>query len=491
MIKVLSRCCLVLAVAALATTSLYAEEGDIRKPRVVKLTLSPSAPTRPVLRYQLQLDSVDRVAGNAAPCYAKAMLLYQQDPISKEQQLTLAKNDQEWSEKPCEGETREQIRAWVNQFPPVVLSQLREASRRECCDFDLQLNRLTVKEAIMVMLPEFQEMRTFARYLRHKARLEISEGKFDDALETLRMGYQLGRDANSEPLLICGLVGVAVTMVTHGETERWIGAPNSPNLYWPLTAMSQPAIDLRPSLEYDVRLSERTFPFIKDAETANRTPEEWRQLMSDALADIEMLTNSKSDALATKSQRDLAVTAMMAAAYPIAKDWLLKDGFDPARLESMPVCQVVAIHSRRVLREMADEMLKGMNLPAPLRNAHFSKIDALMTEESKFGGRWYEPLPIGRHLMPAVGQAFLSQARLEEESAALRTLEAIRAHLAATGALPEKLEDIKVVPLPTSLATGLPFSYQRTATGATLIVPAVGRGDDPRWIKHYELSVAR
>src|SRR5262245_33841362 len=118
MIRVLSHCCSILAMLALATSLLCADEGDVRKPRVVKLTLSPSAPARPVLLYQLQIEAADRLAGNAAPCYSKAILLYQQNPISKEQQQALVKFDQEWSEKPCEGETREQIRAWVNQFPP-------------------------------------------------------------------------------------------------------------------------------------------------------------------------------------------------------------------------------------------------------------------------------------------------------------------------------------------------------------------------------------
>jgi hypothetical protein len=493
MIRALSQGCFVVAVVAMTlfTGLLCAEENDPRQPRVVKLTLSPSAPARPALRYQLEMDSYKRVSGNAAPFYHRAILSYQQSPVFKQHQETYAKWDHVWSERPCEGETREQIRAWVDQFPQTALDQLREATRRQYCDFDLQLNRLTVKETIMVTLPEFQELRAFARYLSYRARLQTSEGKFDDALETLRMGYQLGRDANSEPLLICGIIGAAVTSVTNHQVELWIGAPHSPNLYWPLTAGRHPPIDLRRSLEHEVRLSERTFPFIQDSETANRTPEQWRQLMGEALVDISQFVGGKSDYPSDQTQRDWAVTAKMAEAYPIAKDWLLKDGFDAARLESMPVCQVVAIHSRRVLREMADEMLKGANLPPPLRNAHYANIDARIAQESNSAGRWYEPVPIGRHLMPAIGNALLVQARLEEENAGLRTLEAIRAHLAETGKLPDTLDDIKVVPVPVSQATNQPFAYKRTETGATLTVPSVRPGDSPRMTKRYELSVAK
>lgn len=490
MIRVL--CQYVFAAAVLAAGSLFADEVDPRQPRVIKLTLSPSAPDRQALRYQLELASGKRVSGNAAPFYYRAILSYQQHPVYKDHQQMLGKFDRQWAEQPCEGENREQIRGWVNQFPATAWAQLREASRREHCDFSLRVRQLTVKETISLTLPEFQELRMIARLLGHRARLQISEGKYDEALETIRMNYELGRAANSEPLLICGLIGVAVTTLTNNDVERWIGTSNSPNLYWPLTAVPQPQIDMRPALEHEVRLSERMFPFVQDAETVNYTPDQWRQVMSDALVDINtnLASNANPGAHSDQAQRDWAVTVAMTQAYPIAKEWLLKEGFDRARLDAMPVCQVVAIHSQRVLREMADDMLKAANLPPHLRNAHYAEIDAKIAKESAFGGRWYEPLPIGRYLMPAIGQAMLVQARLEEENAGLRTLEAIRAHLAATGAFPEKLDDIKVVPVPVSPATNLPFAYQRTETGATLIVPSV-RSNVPRDTKRYELSSAK
>ena len=45
--------------------------------------------------------------------------------------------------------------------------------------------------------------------------------------------------------------------------------------------------------------------------------------------------------------------------------------------------------------------------------------------------------------------------------ARLQAIEALRMHAAATGSLPEKLDDVTIVPVPSDPATGGPFLYTR------------------------------
>jgi hypothetical protein len=63
-------------------------------------------------------------------------------------------------------------------------------------------------------------------------------------------------------------------------------------------------------------------------------------------------------------------------------------------------------------------------------------------------------------------------AGLDRRIAALRTIEAVRLHLTEKGKLPEKLDDITVVPVPTDPLTGKPFEYRRDGAAARLIVSA-------------------
>jgi hypothetical protein len=67
-------------------------------------------------------------------------------------------------------------------------------------------------------------------------------------------------------------------------------------------------------------------------------------------------------------------------------------------------------------------------------------------------------------------QVCSAQARRERELFALRVVEALRIYAAAhEGRLPDKLDDVKEVPLPNDPGTGKPFEYSREGETATLI----------------------
>lgn len=484
-------CCL-LALIGLSWLPLRAEDPAPDQPPVIKLTLHAAAPGRPALRYRLTADLFDSKPGNAATFYYRALLMYAQNPGRKELEQENADRDGEWWQNPCEGEVRDQIKKWVAKFPASALEQLREATLREECNFDYRLRERSGVEIISFLLPEIQEMRTFGRFLRYKARVDISEQKYDEALVSLRMGYRLSKDAGSEPLLINGLVGVAIAGLTNIEVEHWIGSPDAPNLYWPLSSLRQPLVDLRPALEQEVRFAEVMFPFLRDAETSQRSPEEWQRLMSDSVqqinANLQPLT--KSNPLES-FHANLATTALIMRAYPLAKEALKKQGFAAEDLEKMPVGQVVAIHMVRTVRGISDEFAKGANLPTHEREEFYRLLDDRMKKEGLAGPGSQELIPLASLLMPAVGQALSAQTRLERDFAALRTLEAIRAHLAESGSLPEQLSDITVVPVPVNPVTNEPFEYRLADGQATLEVPPVRKGLSPLLGKRYVLTAAK
>lgn len=489
-------CLLALALLMLASPAAAQEpEVDPNQPPVIKLTLHPSSPSKPALKHHLLPDRMDRTPGNAAQFYYRTLLIYYQNQNRQALEKEYAEKYERWTNEPCEGELREEMKKWVAGFPSSAADQLREAVYRERCDFDYRLHERSGFEVISFLLPEIQEMRNLGRYLTIKARVAIAEGRYDDAAESLRHGFQMGKDTGSEPLLINGLVGIAIASIMNGELEHWIGSPDSPNLYWAVGAIPKPLVDLRPALEQEVRFPELMFPFLKDAETSQRSPEEWQRVLSDAVRQIGnnfgQSTSKPEPSVLEKLQSDLAVTALIMRAYPVAKEELKSAGFDAAKLDRMPVAQVVAIHVQRTVRQIGDEFVKGAYLPATQREEYYATLEKRLQEEKLLGPGSREMIPLSSLLMPAVGQALMAQTRLERDFAALQTLEAIRAHLAETGGLPEKLGDITAVPVPVNPTTNEPFEYRLADGVATLDVPPVRKGLSPQLGKRYVFGAAK
>ena len=74
-----------------------------------------------------------------------------------------------------------------------------------------------------------------------------------------------------------------------------------------------------------------------------------------------------------------------------------------------------------------------------------------------------------RWFLPAVLKVRLAQIRLERKLALLRAIEALRMQAAVRGdGLPEKLDEVTIVPVPDDPGTGRPFEYQREGHVATL-----------------------
>ena len=92
-------------------------------------------------------------------------------------------------------------------------------------------------------------------------------------------------------------------------------------------------------------------------------------------------------------------------------------------------------------------------------------------------------------ILPAVEKVHNATVRMDRKVAMMRTVEAVRLHMAATKSLPAKLSDVKVVPVPDDPLTAKPFEYAATEAGFTLTCPpglgAIGRTVDYR----YEVTV--
>lgn len=486
-----------LAALWFAAAPLFAQEKDnppaaeratqpTEGPQVVRLSLAPAAEPEPALKYELLPRPSQRSPGNAAPYYYRAMLGLHQLGETRRAQAEVEKAG---LEAPLDQLPKGELATWLAAHRQ-VLTSLRTAAYRERCDWDLRVQDLEGMEAMEFPIHEAQDARSLAGLLRVKARLELAEGKLDDALETIRQGFQLSRDVGQQPMLVNALVALAIAGTMTDTLAEFIDQPEAPNLYWAIAGLPRPLVDIRPAMRAEMELPEKLLPFLKDAETAQRTPEQWQKLVAQGLRELHVpgggdwRSNERDDAAA-----DDAAAAIMARAYPIARRELAAAGFDPERLEKMPAGQVIAIQSSRALRHCFHDVFKCLLLDDSVAAQRLEEVTGRLEREGYTGSApRKDPLGLAALLLPSVNYVHHASARLNRDLAALQAIGAIRMHAAAGGKLPASLDEITLVPVPHNPATGRAFGYLLADEEATLDAPLFSDADAVRFVLTFPNS---
>src|SRR3954454_23803865 len=171
---------LILCAAASAQTSKPA--ADERA-----FELSAVAPPTPALKYELLFDTLlDRRPGNAAILYMQAVLLM--GPDAKEK-----------SDKALQAYDAKDLRtfnelAQALEYPP-VFQELDLAARRDHCDWQPPIR----EKGGETYLPHLEPLaHAITRLIKIQALRQIEQGKMDEAIQTLRLGYELSDKVGHE-----------------------------------------------------------------------------------------------------------------------------------------------------------------------------------------------------------------------------------------------------------------------------------------------------
>ena len=318
--------------------------------------------TRPALRYQLLPPFLERRPGNAAVWWNRLPaertglfnLLFKEgglwEKIEKGMEIPIG----DPQEKALRGKESE-----IEGAVGTLYADMARAARFESCDWQLPLRE---GNFIAIPLPDAQQMRTWARLLVAKAHLEIAEGKYDEAVATLQTGFALGRHVAQGQTIVNGLIGSAIAWQMMKQVEQFIQQPDAPNLYWALATLPRPLIDYRPGYEAESNLLFLQFPELKDLEKKDLSADQWRDLFCKLAHDVEQLR--KLFGLPDVRPTDWTIVAAnIIRAYPRAKQYLSEHGRPKAKVEAMPVDQVVLLYSVALYMEISDDQFKWMFLP--------------------------------------------------------------------------------------------------------------------------------
>ena len=461
--------CTVLLLPATATAQQAAKPAEAPQPK--SLVLSPAAAPLPALKYRLLPSSATLVPGDAAPIYLRAHGY--EDSSLDPAWSQIGEKANQWQDLAIKDLPTVEVRNFVNLWSG-KLKQIEFGTRRKTCDWNYTLPEQRL-DALSILLPDAQSMRQWARILMLKARLEIAEGKYDDAIDTIETGMALARHVSQAPFLINGLIGVAMSNMVLASCDDLVGQPGAPNLYWALTTLPRPLFDLRSHIEVEQTLVERLIPELAEAELAGQQPDiAWAWLLSRMHEGIVKWSRKFGEDKGSESPVNILAGWDLARfkreSLPAAREYLKTARKQTSeQLASMSVDQIVAIYIAGSFRELKDEFYKTGYLPLPEALPRFKAAEEQI--RTARGG----PLAFFIQSQIITSRALDAELRLDRQVAALRVIESLRLYAAShAGALPESLSQIAEVPVPEDPATGKPFEYQLTGNSALLSAPQAG-----------------
>ncbi|OHB67818.1 MAG: hypothetical protein A2Y76_12165 [Planctomycetes bacterium RBG_13_60_9] len=102
-------------------------------------------------------------------------------------------------------------------------------------------------------LPNLPRYRQLAFLISLKARLEIAQGKYDRAIETMRTGMAMAIHVGEARAVTEALVGIAVAGLVLRDVDQLTQAPGSPNLCAAIEALPRPFVDVEKSIALELK----------------------------------------------------------------------------------------------------------------------------------------------------------------------------------------------------------------------------------------------
>jgi hypothetical protein len=416
--------------------------ADYREAQTFELT--PAAPPTPSLKYEfLFYDAFERQPGNAAILYLDSTLLMGPDAKQKADQALDAYDAKSMARFHRLADSLENHS---------LIEELDLAGRRENCDWESPWH----EAGLSTLLPQLSPLRTIARILKVRALRQIEQGKIDDAVKTMRLGYEMAGKVGERGVLVCGLVSLSMTMTMDECLEQLMNRPDAPNLYWALSEFPGTRSTLSASVDGESQWWVNAVPNLAQAwRGQDLSAEQWRAI-------FDYLSSAISDPHPTGSE--IVGKTSPELMQEAREQYAQSHHVTPEQAASVDPLVVVGPFYLSQLRIARDNAFKMRGMAIPLQLALSKKYG---DENTRL--QHAQPANLFLQTLSNFHNAYWNFARVDRQLAALTAVEAIRSYAAAnSGALPAQLSDITETPVPLNPATGKPFEYRVDNGTATL-----------------------
>jgi len=206
----------------------------------VELTLHPAKAPEPLNKYRLVPNSDEQTDADAAPLYEKAVQSLPQDSQAHEKMS-------QWRTIPADQWPRQEVLLTLQKFEP-ALQFVEQAAKCKQCKWPA----VAPGPAADQHTKELSKYRQLAFALEVRARLQIAQGQYNQAIGTLRTGLAMARHLGEGPTLVQGMVGISVAALSLRKVEEMVQSQDAPNLYWALQDVPKPPVDLTKTMELEL-----------------------------------------------------------------------------------------------------------------------------------------------------------------------------------------------------------------------------------------------
>ena len=401
----------------------------------VRLAVRPMAAPKPALRYQLLPEVRELQHGNPVQWYLRCFAEQQNFFFRKEviaertKYLTLP-----LAELP--GET-------LRNYGGSALSQADYGARLDTPDWEV-VDRIHA-EGGDFRAPELAPLRVLAQGLRVRFRGEVARRDYAPAIRTAKTMFAFARHLGDYPAVEANRLGFAIAGLALDTLEEMLQQPDCPNLYWALTDLPAPLVDLRRGFQGDRTRSDAEFRLLRaDAPMTDGQLEELVSHLSGRLNTTREQTGRPPRSLRNELKgRTARVGPARARLLEAAAGDGVMSKVAALRVMAYPDLQVTLLAAKTEFDEYRDDCLKRLPL-APWQ------LD---------GNDGDRAAPLFADFLPEVAESRREQARIEQRVGLLRHIEALRLYAAGhNGKVPDTLDAVGV-PLPTDPFTGKAFGY--------------------------------
>jgi hypothetical protein len=432
------------------------------------MKVGPMPAPKPALKYQLLPEVRELSPGNSAQNYLKCFAEQRNFYFGKEAVAERARYlSMPLAELPAEK---------LLDYGGAGLRQADWAARLDRADWQV-LHRVQ-NDGVNAPPAEIGLLQLLAPALQVRFRAQVAGGHFDDATRTAKTMFAFAHHLGDYPATTANLLGLAVAQRAVGTLEEMVQQPSCPNLYWALSDLPCPLVDLRNGIQGDRSMTIAELAPLRD--DVPMTDEQLERFVSRLSGKLGFAREQSGEA-PRNLRTGLTARVKDGEKVRAARARLVAAGGAEELLAKFPPAQIILLDDRRDYEIRRDDAMKLLALAC-------WQIDGMAgTAQPGNGGEG-----LFAELLPDVVSCRREQGLLEQRIALLRHVEALRLFAADhDGHLPETLAQVPL-PLPFDPFTGKPFFYKVESTTATFRGTAPrGEEQNPCFNVRYEVTMRK
>jgi hypothetical protein len=229
----MKRTIIIITMSLMATTT----EANQAQPWT-ELIIHPSKTSEAAQKYRFLPTAEEQTDADALPLYRKAIQLMPDNSLQKQ--------FSDWRSLPADQLPAEQIESALKKLKP-ALDLLARATRCKQCNWPF----IKPGQVNQQKMDDLSKFRQFAFILDVQSKLQIAQGSYDQARQTMKTSLSMAKHLGDAPMLIQGLVGIAIAALNQSRIEQFIQSDNGPSLYWALEDLPQPLVDINKAIKIE------------------------------------------------------------------------------------------------------------------------------------------------------------------------------------------------------------------------------------------------